>query len=125
MTKLTVLSPIVHDQTEYKPGDKFEGDDKVVAELIAAGALEDPNREKTVQENSELDEAKAQAQELRGAAEKELADAKAEAAKILDDAKTEADKIKADAKAEGQAAIKAAQDAAKNGAQTKPSTSAK
>ncbi|MDV7992067.1 ATP synthase F0 subunit B [Rhodococcus sp. IEGM 1374] len=125
MTKLTVLSPIIHDQTEYKPGDKFEGDDKVVADLIAAGALEDPNREKTVQESSELDEAKAQAQELRGAAEKELADAKAEAAKILDDANTEADKIKADAKAEGQAAIKAAQDAAKNGAQTKPSTPTK
>lgn len=52
------------------------------------------------------------------------ANAKAEAAKILD-AKTEADKIKADAKAEGQAAIKTAQDAAKNGVQTKPFTSTK
>ncbi|WP_153275399.1 hypothetical protein [Rhodococcus sp. P1Y] len=48
-------------------------------------------------------------------------DAKAEAAKILDDAKTEADKIKA----EGQAAIKAPQDTAVNGAQTKLSISAK
>lgn len=122
---LTVLSPIKHGDKDYKPGDKFVGSDEVVADLITAGALEDPNREKSVVEVSELEEAKAQAQELRGAAEKELADAKAEAAKIIDDAKIEAGKIKGDAKAEAQDIVTSAQDAPKNGAQTKPATPSK
>jgi dsDNA-specific endonuclease/ATPase MutS2 len=125
MTKLKVLSPIIHDGKTYKPGQKFEGDDKVVADLIAAGALEDPNRPKTEDEADELANAKVQADELIKAAEQHVADAKVEADKLRDDAKVDAEKIRADAKVEADKLVKDAQDPTKKAAEAKPSTSTK
>lgn len=98
MTKLTVLSPITHDDKDYKPGDKFEGKDEVVRPLIEAGALEDPNRPKSTVEASEIEDAKTRGDEIVKAAEQELADAKTEAERLVAEARAEADEIKRTAK---------------------------
>ncbi|MDQ0825418.1 putative membrane protein YqiK [Arthrobacter sp. B2I5] len=99
MAKLLVLNPITHNDKDYKVGDKFEGSEEVVASLIAAGALEDPDREKTVQESSELADAQAQAEKIVKDAEAKAADTAAAAEKVLADAQAQAEKIVKDAEA--------------------------
>ena len=61
---------------------------------VAGGALEDPNRPKTVQESSELEDAKAQAEA------------------VLADAQAAADEIRAKAEQDAKAQAEAAQRAA-------------
>ena len=118
MAKSKVLHTVDHDGVRYEKGQTFEADKDTVDQLIAAGALRDPNAPK--EDESVDSDAKAEADALVAEAETTLADAKTEAEKIKkaaqDDAdktaeaaKVEGDKIVADAKTEAEKIKKAAQ----------------
>ena len=46
MAKSKVLHTVDHDGVRYEKGDTFEADKDTVEQLIAAGALRDPNAPK-------------------------------------------------------------------------------
>lgn len=66
MAKVTLISAVKHDGKDYKP-DTFEGDKKIVDELIRAGAAQDPSTviEQTSAVETAEDEAKPLWQKLR------------------------------------------------------------
>lgn len=134
MAQVTLISAVKHDSKNYKPGDTFEGDKKVVDELIRAGAAHDPSTvvEQTSATETAEDEAKTIVAEARKDADKIKSDAEDKAKTIIGKAEEaaglkikEAEKALADAKIEAEKLVKDAQDAAKKAPDTKTNTSAK
>lgn len=134
MEKATLISAVKHDSKDYKPGDTFEGDKKIIDELIRAGAAQDPST--VVEQTSAIEtaegEAKAIVAEARKVADKTKSDAEDEAKAIIGKAEEvarlkveEAEKALADAKADAEKLVKDAQGDAKKAPDTKTNTSAK
>jgi vacuolar-type H+-ATPase subunit H len=134
MAKVTLISAVKHDGKDYKPGDTFEGDKKIVDELIRAGAAQDPSTvvEQTSAIETAEDEAKTIVAEAQKEADKIKSDAEDEAKTIIGKAEKvaglkveEAEKALADATADAEKLVKDAQDAAKKAPDTKTNTPAK
>lgn len=118
MAKVTLISAVKHDGKDYKPGDTFEGDKKIVDELIRAGAAQDPSTvvEQTSAIETAEDEAKIIVAEAQKDADKIKADAEDEAQNIVGAAKEKSDaqakeagEILADAKAEAAKLVEQAE----------------
>lgn len=110
MAKVTLISAVKHDGKDYKP-DTFEGDKKIVDELIRAGAAQDPSTvvEQTTAIETAEDEAKTIVPEAQKAAGKIKSDAEDEAKTIIGKAEEvaglkikEAEKALTGAKAEAE-----------------------
>lgn len=84
MAKVTLISAVKHDGKDYKPGDTFEGDKKIVNELIRAGAAQDPST--VVEQTSAIETAEDEAKTI-------VAEAQKDADKIKSDAEDEAKTI--------------------------------
>ncbi|QEX10903.1 hypothetical protein F6X56_14855 [Rhodococcus erythropolis] len=84
MAKVTLVSAVKHDGKDYKPGDTFEGDKKIVNELIRAGAAQDPRT--VVEQTSAIETVEDEAKTI-------VAEAQKEADKIKSDAEDEAKTI--------------------------------
>lgn len=134
MEKATLISAVKHDSKDYKPGDTFEGDKKIVNELIRAGAAQDPST--VFEQTSAIEIAEGEAKTIVAEAQKEAdkikSDAEGEAKTIIGKAEEaaglkikEAEKALADAKTEAEKLVKNAQDAAKKAPDTKTNTPAK
>lgn len=118
MEKATLISAVKHDSKDYKPGDTFEGDKKIVDELIRAGAAQDPSTavEQTSATETAEDEAKTIVAEARKEADKIKSDAEVEAQNIVGAAKEKSDgqvkeagEVLADAKAQATKLVEQAE----------------
>ena len=108
MTKVKLLHPVNHDGVWHKAGSTFEADADTIDQLIAAGAVRDPDTPELVEDTSVAeDKAKAIVEQ----AEKALDQAKADAEKIVATAKDEATKITDQAKADAEKIVATAKDA--------------
>jgi vacuolar-type H+-ATPase subunit H len=112
--KAKVLNPVSHNGKEYEVGSTFEGPEKLVNELIEAGALRDPATVEAEDVDTTLvEDAKAEAKTILDAANEAAAAARKDADQVVADAQKEAEKIVADAKVEAETITKTAVEAAK------------
>ena len=134
MSKIYLLHAVNHDGSTHEAGSWFEGRAETVGSLIEAGAAQErkPEVEDTVsietaqaKAKSIVEAANADAKKIQDDAQREAQNITGKAQEAADLKGKEADDLLAGAKTEAEDIVKAAQEAARSGAQTKPTTASK